>query len=170
MSSTYQEIADAGFRTAYTGRPPRVTLECKDESLTKQSFTESCDINNIMAKYQKTGVIDHVNEYGERYGEATAVDFHSAMNVVTRAQEMFNDLPSSIRNKFANDPAQFLEFVQNPANSDELVKLGLAHRNADVAPATPQPGPVDPVPAPAPEAPAAPPQSSPGEPGGQAPT
>jgi len=98
------------------------------KSLTKQSFTKECDINNIMAKYQKTGAIDHVNKHEASYGYATSDDFTASMEIVGRGQTMFAELPSSIRTKFENDPAKFLEFVQNPENIKEMQELGLAHK------------------------------------------
>ena len=39
---------------------------------------------------------------------------------------MFEELPSQIRKKFNNDPAQFLDFVQNENNKDALYEMGLA--------------------------------------------
>ena len=39
---------------------------------------------------------------------------------------MFADLPSSIRTKFNNDPAQYLDFVQDPEKLEEMRELGLA--------------------------------------------
>ncbi len=98
------------------------------KSLTKQSFTAECDINNIMRKYQKTGAIDHVNKHEASYGFATSDTFQESLDIVARGQSMFNELPSSIRTKFENDPAQFLEFVQNPENTKEMQELGLAHK------------------------------------------
>ncbi len=92
---------------------------------TKQSFRDECDINNIMTKYQKTGAIAHVNEHQANYGFATGQDFASAMRTCVQAQEMFNALPSSIRTRFANDPAQFLDFVQDADNKKEGQELGL---------------------------------------------
>jgi len=80
-----------------------------------------------MAKFQKTGAIAHVQNNQPQYGFASSESFHESMNIVTKAQSMFNDLPSSIRSKFKNDPAEFLEFVQNEDNADELVELGLAN-------------------------------------------
>ncbi len=97
-------------------------------SLTKQSFTKECDINNIMAKYQKTGAIDHVNKHEASYGFATSHDFQSALETIRTGQTMFDELPSSIRTKFENDPAKFLDFVQDNKNQAEMVELGLAHK------------------------------------------
>ncbi len=104
----------------------RVQLSFKGQkSKTKQSFAKECDINEIMAKYQKTGAIAHVNQHGAEYGFATSHDFSSAMRLITQAQDMFAGLPSSIRNRFANDPAQFLDFVQDADNAKEMQTLGL---------------------------------------------
>jgi len=97
-------------------------------SLTKQSFTKECDINNIMAKYQKTGAIEHVNKHEASYGFATSIDFQEALEIIRTGQTMFDELPSSIRTKFDNDPAKFLDFVQDENNQAEMVELGLAHK------------------------------------------
>lgn len=125
------------MRSAY-GPKVRNALDLSDEpSLTKQSFKQECDINNIMAKYQRTGAITHVKNNKAMYGFASSDSFTESMNIVATAQTMFNELPSSIRSKFKNDPARFLDFVQDEANADELVALGLA--NAPI----PESGPID---------------------------
>lgn len=107
-------------------RRGRVTIKFTEPTLTKQSFKDECNINLIMAKYQKSGAITHLQNHEGSYGFASAVDFTESMQIVTKANSMFADLPSSIRTKFENEPAKFLEFVQNPENAKELVELGLA--------------------------------------------
>lgn len=97
----------------------------KGEKPAKQEFKEDADINKIMRKFQKTGAIDHAAKYQPQYGESTPTDFHEAMNIVTRAQSMFNELPSSIRKKFENSAAGFLEFVQDEKNYEEAKELGI---------------------------------------------
>ncbi|WNK12710.1 MAG: internal scaffolding protein [Microvirus sp.] len=92
---------------------------------TKQSFTAECDINNIMARYQKTGILDFVNQHEPQYGDVTGIDFQTAMEIMTQGQNMFNDLPSELRSHFNNDPAEFLEFSSNPANKKEMARMGL---------------------------------------------
>ena len=92
----------------------------------KQEFKDDADLNSIMKKFQKTGAIDHVVKHQGSYGISTPVLLHEAMNLVTAADSMFADLPSSLRNKFENKPAAFLEYVQDPKNAEEAKKLGLA--------------------------------------------
>lgn len=107
------------------GPKKRSRLECKDPTRTKQQFAAESNINNIMAKYQKTGLIDHVSRYGPTYGFAEPVDFQEALNTVRTAQDMFNALPSSWRARFENDPAKFLDFVQDPENEEEMRHIGI---------------------------------------------
>ena len=99
---------------------------------------DECDINKIMAKYQKTGAIAHVNKHEANYGFATGQDFLEAMTTVTIGQEMFDDLPSKVRNRFANSPAEFLKFVQDAKNKKEGQELGLWPKDPpEPPPATP---------------------------------
>ena len=101
-----------------------------DLGRTKQSFKDECNINKIMARFQKTGAIDHYMTYSPQYGDTTACGLHEAMNIVANAETMFEELPSSLRKKFHNDPAEFLEFVQDEKNLEEMRELGLAKKVA----------------------------------------
>lgn len=113
------------FITAY-GKKTRKPYKTSGESMTKQSFKDECDINNILKKYQKTGLLNHVNQHKGDYTDLTQnVDYHTAQNMIIQAQNSFNSLPSSIRLKFNNDPGQFLDFVHNPDNVDEMKSMGL---------------------------------------------
>lgn len=92
---------------------------------TKQSFKAECDINNILKKYQKSGAITHANMNAPDYGFASSQTFTDAMQTVAKAQTMFNELPSSLRNRFSGNPGEFLDFVQDPENEAEMAELGL---------------------------------------------
>ena len=114
-----------------------VQIDAGENPALNSHFKKECDINVIMAKYQKTGAITHFNKHQAQYGMADGQTFQDAMNLVCEAQEMFNDLPSSIRSRFGNDPAAFLDFVQDESNADEMVKLGLTEGSAEQATVTP---------------------------------
>jgi phage internal scaffolding protein len=104
----------------------RVQIDCTKDGRTEQNHGKACDINNIMKKYEKTGLVSHINENPGMYADVSSVDdYLTAMNKVLTAQEMFAALPSSIRNRFENDPAQFLDFASNPDNRQEMVEMGL---------------------------------------------
>ncbi len=105
--------------------PPRFRQDFSKGGRTKQAFAEETDINWIMRKYDKTGLVDHLAKHGGEYGFASSITLHEAMNVVARAEAMFADLPASARSRFEGDPGAFLDFVQNPENQAEMLKLGL---------------------------------------------
>lgn len=95
-----------------------------DDGRTKQSFKDSCDINKILKIAQKSGTISHLLKYDEQvYGEFTGVDLLGAYAQVSRAQEIFSDLPSEIRREFGNDALKFAGFASDPSNIDRLAKL-----------------------------------------------
>ncbi|UOF78717.1 scaffold protein [Microviridae sp.] len=112
--------------------PPRVVVEFVGSGRTKQSFKDQCDINFIMARYLKSGSVNHLATHGGQYGDFSPQTFHEAMNIVAKAEQMFADLDSGLRKRFSNDPAEFLKFVQARNDGGELVnleemrKLGLA--------------------------------------------
>jgi phage internal scaffolding protein len=104
------------------------TIVC-GEGLTEQAHKRECDMNHILRDYQRTGLIRHAAKNKGRYDDVSAVDFQSAMDTVTQAKKMFDELPANIRKRFANNPAAFLEFVGSPENKDEMIKLGIIQGN-----------------------------------------
>jgi len=120
------------FRKMYDAHE-RVHPNLDPISLTHQSMAPECDINTIMRKYEKTGILEHRNNYEGTYGDFTQVpeNYHESMNAVLDAQDMFQTLPATLRKRFHNDPGAFIEFANNPDNSEELIKLGLATKRAD---------------------------------------
>lgn len=117
------------LKTAYNYSYDTPTVDFTDSpSMTKQAFKAECDINNILVKYQKTGVFDHVKKFEGKYFDATETDYHESMNIVANAQSMFAELPSKAREYFDNDPANFLSFFDQNGNDSIglLYDLGLA--------------------------------------------
>lgn len=116
------------MRTAYMPKL-RVVVDFPEGSgRTKQSFKAECDINNIMARFQRTGVLDFTNRHAPQYFDCTGIEFQRAVELVGLGKEMFGDLPSALRARFGNDPAEFFDFVQDPANEQELIRLGLKEK------------------------------------------
>ncbi len=101
----------------------------KKEDKTEQSHKKECDVNHILRKYAKTGVLEHVKKHEGQYADIPAQDFREAMEIIATSKSMFEELPSEARKKFHNDTAEFLEFVQDPNNKTELHKMGLLDPN-----------------------------------------
>jgi len=112
------------FRHGYSPRH-RSQIHFKGQGITKQEFKEECDINNIMALYNKTGQISHVSHQLPQYVDLDGQDFYEAMQIVAEGKTIFEQLPSSVRTKFENDPGKFLDFVHNPENLPEMAEMGL---------------------------------------------
>lgn len=103
-------------------------------SMTQQQFKEECDINSIMSKYLKTGVLaDPLDKRGTpKFGEYAEIgDYMDHMNKVVEAREMFEALPVTIRKRFNNNPADLIEFVMDNGNYDEAVKLGILEKKIE---------------------------------------
>jgi len=99
------------------------------EGLTEQSHKQECDINYILKDYTRTGFIKHANQNAGQYDDVTSVDFQTAMDTVANVKTMFENLPSQVRAEFNNQPTQFLDYVQNPNNTEALAQRGILHGN-----------------------------------------
>lgn len=134
-------VSDA---TSISFEHPEDDLNHPSRSRTQQSFADECDINNIMARYEQTGLLPE-NPFEPRFGDTTMLPaFHEAQNIIATANETFAALPAKIRERFHNDPAQYLDFFSNDENFDEAVRLGLVNplqepQEAPQAPEAPTP-------------------------------
>lgn len=123
----------------------RVTKSFKLPSMTKQSHKDECDINLILRRFEKTGVLEHVRENPGRYLDLpTEPDYQTALNTVMQAEAAFMELPSKVRERFRNDPALFVEFATDSRNLDEMVALGLAKKPPVSSPPEPVERPEEP--------------------------
>lgn len=110
-------------------------------SMTRQSEMDACDIHNILKQFSQQGFEALVRERASlgQYADLTALpDYQDALNTVLSAQSAFAALPSQVRERFSNDPARFVQFLADPANVQEAIRLGLAE--AREMPATPPTG------------------------------
>jgi len=126
---------------SYFDPPPKVYCDCSESpSLTKQSMKDECDINLMMARYQATGVMPSGMLPGQReaaFGDfSEGFDYMEAQSRILKAQEAFQSLPSRVRERFG-DPSEIIEFLADPGNLEEAIKLGLVEKPAGAAPAEP---------------------------------
>lgn len=103
-----------------------------DRSLTNQADMDASDINKIMARYEKTGVlVDPIGiERKPMYADFTEIkDYHSMLSSIRNVERAFNLLPVYVRNRFQNDPQKLIDFLENSKNDKEAVELGLKTRD-----------------------------------------
>lgn len=111
----------------------RVQLFC-EPGLTKQAFMPECDINNIIKKFEKTGMVNHLNEKQPFYGDVSNIaSYADAINIVQEAEDLFMKMSPGIREKFNNDPEKMIAFLNDPKNIDEAIKLGMASKRPEMA-------------------------------------
>lgn len=133
-----------GTHYTYRDRPPRVRVDGFEKSRTRQSEAAACDINNIMRRYEQTGVLP-VDGREAFYADVSQMgDYRTALEQVRLANEAFLELPAGLRRRFDNDPAAFLDFTSDPANRKEMQELGLIEPDPVVEG---PPGPAENVPA-----------------------
>ena len=120
------------FKSLYGARERVTTTQLDSDgnplpSLTHQSFKDECDVYKIIRKYDRTGLLSHVNTAKALYGDYTTVnEYRESLHIVLAASEAYDSLPAALRRRFI-DPGEFMEFVTNPANHEECVSLGLAN-------------------------------------------
>lgn len=132
----------------------RVPTVCSGLSRTKQAFKDESDINNIVRRYNKTGVMTDGVSSGRvpMFGDFTGYDYRAYQTYIATVRQSFDLLPAELRRRFDNDPALLIDWLSDESNKDEAIKLGLRVQDAPVnEPATAPELPKDPVPAVSPE-------------------
>lgn len=119
------------FLSRYERRPVR--WASSQPSLTVQSDMADTLIPNIFAEHGIGSLATHtrVPIFGDFTDSPTSLQ--EAYNRILEAQSNFLELPSAVRERFANDPMRLLAFLQDPGNRAEAEKLGLVN----VSPAAP---------------------------------
>lgn len=109
-------------------RYSRRQIKLDNDTIVEQHHKKIVDINNIVSKYKKTGIIDKQRKDGF-YGDFTnAVDYDTALNKLRDADKDFSLLPSQLREKFENNPSKLIDFIANSDNYDEAIALGLIEK------------------------------------------
>lgn len=105
--------------------PGDAGLDCSgDPGKTQQEFKDECDINRILGRMARGQEfpLEKVGSYGDFSDVPT---YQGALDLVRYAGEQFAQLPAKVRDRFKNDPAEMMAFVQDPANLREANELGL---------------------------------------------
>lgn len=124
MSFQGSPVVDVDF---YKSSGVRADLDHFEPSLTRQEFAEECDINTIMARYEATGAISHVNQAVPVFLDTTLYPgLQGAMDAFREAAASFNALPALVRREFDNDPQKFVDFAADAANLPRMREWGLA--------------------------------------------
>jgi len=116
----------------------RVYHPHSDVKLTEQSHKDEVNVNTIMRKAMRTGLLPQRGNPGF-YGDFSNVtDYFDAVNRVKEAEASFMTLPADIRKRFDNEPGKLLAFLDNASNEDEARELGILPPLPSEAPVEPE--------------------------------
>jgi len=99
------------------------------ERLAKQEPAADADVNNMVARFFKTGYMPQTNKQ-PRFGDFTGPGFQEMQNAVAAAKTQFMGLKPQLRRRFGNNVGTLVEWVNDPDNEAEAIKLGLLPQKA----------------------------------------
>lgn len=113
---------------------PGVDCQAANDGKTRQEFADECDINVLMKRYEKTGILPWDDKApAPQFLDVTDVpSFQDALHIVMEAETAFMSLPAVVRKEFDNDPVKFVEYASEKSedgsskNIERLREWGLA--------------------------------------------
>lgn len=99
-------------------------------SKTEQHTGHLTNLNYLVKKYKPDELAAYMAARNSRRQEITGHDFskepslQDAKNFVVVSRKLFDGLPDEVKAKFKNH-VDFLKFVDNPANANKLIKMGV---------------------------------------------
>lgn len=124
----------------------RVTVDCQkavaegEKTFVEQSHAKETEINNIVKTHGVSRLALTREAQTLVFDDVTTNDFQEAMNLIKRGNDVFQQLSSKERAEFNNSPEQYLDYVHNPENREELINRGWMN------PPEPEPEPPAPIP------------------------
>lgn len=118
-------------------------------SKTRQADKDSCDINIIVDRLLKKGIVPRMAGGVAKYGDfSSGLDFKETLDRIMEAEDQFMELPAKVREACDNDPGRFLDLVADPEKREELEKLGMTPDRDPAGEPVADPASPDPDPAP----------------------
>lgn len=99
-------------------------------SLTEQHNMHMTDVNYLIEKFKPDELAAYMAAKTQNRQEILNHDFSTepslqgAKNYTYQLKKDFDALPDEVRHNFKS-PLEFLKFIDNPANAEKMVKLGL---------------------------------------------
>lgn len=115
------------------GRPPRTDFT-GDRGFTVQADRDEADINKIVARLEKGASAIRISAREPFYGDVSDMaGLQDALIKVQKANDLFMTYDASVRERFNNDPVDFVRFFEDPENIEEAIELGLAVKRPEPA-------------------------------------
>jgi len=98
--------------------------------MAEQHTAHLSDINYLMQRFQPDELAAYIAARSQYRREILGHDFsqepslQEAKNITYKLKQEFENLPDDVRVNFKNH-VEFLKFIDNPANQEKMIKLGL---------------------------------------------
>ncbi len=125
------------FTTRYDYEPPKGKV-FKKPSKTYQEGKDDCDINILHRRYLSKGFTPpNVVQLEARYADMTNVQsFEEMLNIQNDVEQLFNELPSELREACQYKVDNFVKIISEPSNQADVQafqyevfdKLGMLER------------------------------------------
>lgn len=114
------------FYTRYNP-PASPSLKFSQPSKTEQCHRDDCDINTIIRRYQKTGVLGSATQVRNMvFGDfASMPDRLTSELHLADAKERFMALPMNVRKHFDHDMGKLMAALNDPKQIPTLQNLGI---------------------------------------------
>lgn len=99
-------------------------------TMAEQHTAHLSDINYLIERHKPDELAAYIAARNTHRQEILNHDFsrepslQDAKNIVYQSRKAFEELPEETRSQFKNH-VEFLKFIDNPANADKMIKLGL---------------------------------------------
>lgn len=104
--------------------------------LTQSHMEGVTDVNKIMDRFHKTGVLASGTRQSGRkpmFLNLTGQSYHEMLVQLQSVQGSFASLPAKVRKRFAHNPENLLTFLEDDKNLQEAMNLGLLEES-DLSP------------------------------------
>lgn len=98
----------------------------EEDGMTQQHFKDDCDINKIVGKYLRGEDMSSYMRHAQYIDDAsiTSLTLVEAENIVAKSREAFAALPAQDRDFFANDPVNFVRYMEDPEHLEDSYTRG----------------------------------------------
>lgn len=116
-------------------------VDCsKDIRITVQADANSVDINKMIERIEKGGMLPALKSGQPFYGDVSSFDgLADSLMKVQEAEHLFMTMSAKIRERFDNDPVKMIEFLSNEENRSEAEELGMVLPRIENTPPAPIP-------------------------------
>jgi len=111
------------FRTAYSPRKAGEFSKSCANGRTRQQDKDSCDINLIMARYQKSGLLPQGRAVPVYMDISEVEDLRTTLDRVREAETYFRSLPAEWRQRFNHSVDEFMAAPTSDAGRSQLKAL-----------------------------------------------